>query len=199
MAGFNVVTFSKNEIIFKEGSHGGGAYIIKSGSVEISIESGGQTSVLHVLEPVNIFGEMALLMEDHKRTATARAMEYCELIEVNREAFDSYMQKSPDFIRLTLNSLVDRMKKTTRMLSEAEGGRDVQAGLREIFSLMAAHNTVIISYDKARHALSRAFQIDARQMDEEFATLEQTGVVRVEADPRLGRVLRILQRPRTLM
>jgi CRP-like cAMP-binding protein len=195
MAGFSVLTFSKNEIIFKEGSHGASAYIVKAGSVEISIDSGSQTSVLHVLQPVNIFGEMSLLMEGQKRTATARALEYCELIEVDRDAFSGYMQKSPDFIRLTLNSLVERMKKTTRMLSTAECGPDLQSGVREIMSLMAAHNTVIISYGKAAHSLSKAFQVEARQVEEEFSELEQMGFIKVDMDPRLGRVLRIVQRP----
>jgi len=194
MAGYSVLTFSKNEIIFKEGAHGTSAYIIKAGNVEISIDAGGQSSVLHVLQPVNVFGEMSLLMEGQKRTATARALDYCELIEVDRAAFNSYMQKSPDFIRLTLNSLVERMKKTTRLLSAAECGPDLQSSLREVLSLFAAHNTVIISYGKAAHALSRAFQVEARQVEDEFSELEQMGVIRVDMDPRLGRVLRIVQR-----
>ena len=68
--------------------------------------------MLAVLGPGEIFGEMALL-GTHTRTATARAIEPTEIINVSRAHLLSRLQKAdPILKRLTL-SLVKRLRRTT--------------------------------------------------------------------------------------
>ena len=59
---FTTRQFYANDIIFKEGSTGHVAYILKEGSVEISLNTGKRKTVLALLSPVCVFGEMALLL-----------------------------------------------------------------------------------------------------------------------------------------
>ena len=100
--------YPKGHIFFEEGSPGTLASIIKSGYVEITKREGDQKQVLAVLGPGEIFGEMALL-GTHTRTATARAIEPTEIINVSRAHLLSRLQKAdPILKRLTL-SLVKRL------------------------------------------------------------------------------------------
>ena len=71
-------TASPGEIIFSEGAMGNPLmYVIKEGSVEISITRGERKVVLSTLERGQFFGEMALLSTE-PRSATAKALSYCE-------------------------------------------------------------------------------------------------------------------------
>ncbi|MEO5357450.1 MAG: cyclic nucleotide-binding domain-containing protein [Nitrospirae bacterium YQR-1] len=109
-------SYSENEIIFSEGEIGNSAYILKSGIVEISVKSNNKKRIISTLTPVTILGEMALLLNCHTRTATATAIEHCELIEITKEVFDGFISQSPPFISLTLRVLVDKLNKATMLI-----------------------------------------------------------------------------------
>ena len=108
------------EILFTQGSTGELAYVIKKGSVEISVMSAGQKVVLAILEPPAIFGEMALIFKEEKRTATVTALEYTELVQIEKTTFDDYFKKSPPIMEHMVNALVNRLKADHR-----QGGRDI--------------------------------------------------------------------------
>ena len=110
-----------NEVLFKEGSVGELAYVIKKGSVEISVESVGQKVVLAILEPPAIFGEMALIFKEEKRTATVTALEYTELVQIEKQTFDEYFEKSPPIMEHMVNALVNRLKRTTDRVGATTG------------------------------------------------------------------------------
>src|SRR5436190_11394515 len=61
------------KLIFKEGDPGDGLYMVKSGTVEISVEvQNGNRQVLSALPPGEIFGEMAVV-DEQSRSACASA------------------------------------------------------------------------------------------------------------------------------
>lgn len=109
---YKVKSFFKGEMIFKENSAGENAYIIKEGKVEISKNFGDKSVVLEVLGQGEIFGEMALVSSG-KRTASALAIEPCELIEVEKDLFNELMTSSPKIIQMLTKSLIARLKKTS--------------------------------------------------------------------------------------
>ncbi len=70
-------SFKKGEIIIEEGSLSSDAYIIESGSVEVSKKlPGGKTQVITKLDKNDIFGEMGLI-DQLPRSATVKALEDC--------------------------------------------------------------------------------------------------------------------------
>lgn len=158
MQDFKMMSFSQNEVIFKEGSMGDVAYILKSGQVEISVFVNDRKVVLHKLDPVTIFGEMALILDDHRRTATAVALEYCEAIEVTKKAVDEYIVQSPKFITTVLTAIVNRLQKTTLLVTKPI---DVFMALSELFNLMASNGLNSVSYDETVLSLANAFSTDA--------------------------------------
>lgn len=65
--------YQAGEIIFRQGYPGDYAYVIVSGQVEIvDVKPDGSIEHIALLEPGQMFGEMALL-DDQPRSATARA------------------------------------------------------------------------------------------------------------------------------
>ncbi len=120
MSGFQVRKYSQNETICKEGATGTAAYILRKGKVEVSVDVEGNKKVLTILEPVTVFGEMALLLKDHKRTATAIALEYSEIVEIEKKYFDEYIGESPLVIATALKALVERLLDTTSRLKKHE-------------------------------------------------------------------------------
>ena len=66
------VTFNAGDTIIAEGTEGNTAFLIISGSVEISIQRGANAKILATLNAGEVFGEMCLI-EPGPRSATVRA------------------------------------------------------------------------------------------------------------------------------
>ena len=120
MPSFPLREFRENSIIFEEGSFGSAAYILKKGLVEISTRASGKKVVLAELTPVTIFGEMALLTTEQKRTATAQAIGYVEVIEIDKDNFDTLMSDSPAIITTLLYATTSRLVDTTAQLQRSK-------------------------------------------------------------------------------
>lgn len=105
------------EIIFREGEMGDKMYIIRSGKVTITKNISGEEIVLDTLEIRDFFGEMALF-DDPIRTATAKAMEDCAFVVINKRMLDAQMQKVPDWFLIMFKSIIARLRQTDILLKE---------------------------------------------------------------------------------
>src|SRR5499433_4145015 len=90
-----VRTCAAGESIFLMGSPGDSMMAVLSGSVRISVPSpDGKEIVLAILQPKEVFGEIALL-DGKERTADARAMSACTLAILERREVLSFLQRYP--------------------------------------------------------------------------------------------------------
>lgn len=103
-------TYQDGQIIFKEGSSGDWIYTIVSGSVEISKDVGGETKVIEVLGPGEVFGELGFI-GNIKRTATAKAVGVTNLGIIDREFLDNEFNKLSSQFRTILVAVTHRFKK----------------------------------------------------------------------------------------
>ena len=113
MQNFLLKEFKEMHYIFKEGSPGDTAYILKEGRVRISTRASGTKIVLAELSPVTIFGEMALLSANQLRTASAEAMSNVKVIEISKTKFDELLSQSPSIIVTILHAITQRLVDTT--------------------------------------------------------------------------------------
>jgi hypothetical protein len=105
--------FPQQQVIFSEGDHGDEAYMILSGTVEISVRSGERVIVLAKLERGEIFGEMALI-DDQPRMATATALSDTEVAVVPQEVFKkrlTWLEEEDRLISHILDALVTRLRQ----------------------------------------------------------------------------------------
>lgn len=172
MPSFVTREFYRNEIIFKEGSKGNVAYILVQGSVSISTVLNQKEMVLAQLEPVAVFGEMALLMDEGRRTATAKALRDSTLVEVPKETFETYLKESPKFITAVLNTLVNRLKSTTTRTNRIP---DPFLATCEILDLFAAHGQLDLHYQHTIESIAEALMLDASQVENQLNILKAFG------------------------
>lgn len=163
-----------NMILFKEGSIGEIAYILKKGRIEISVTPADEKLVLAVLKPPAVFGEMALLFKEEKRTATAKALEYTELIQVGREELDIQFKKSPKIIVHILDALVRRLRNTTERVGKSP---DKFIGVCEVLNLMSLHKQEEFLYSETISAIAHALNIDPVQVKEKLELLQDFNLI----------------------
>jgi CRP/FNR family cyclic AMP-dependent transcriptional regulator len=94
------------EIIFLEGQDGDCAYVVLKGEVQVSVnEADGQLVVINRIHAGEMFGEIALLQEGCKRTATALSKDGCELLVIDKGVFDSRLNEADSFLRYVIGHL----------------------------------------------------------------------------------------------
>ncbi len=128
-----MTTFRKGEVIIEKGLYGTCAYIIESGSVEVSDLANNERVVLAILREGQIFGEMGLI-DDKPRSATVTAIEDVQLTEISREGFNEFFEKNPKVLLPIVKSLFERLRTLNNKLINkeareiAEPGEYVQSG-----------------------------------------------------------------------
>jgi CRP/FNR family cyclic AMP-dependent transcriptional regulator len=123
--------YQKDEIIFHRGETGVGMYIIVSGGVDITIpehralpEQGITDIVIARLGAGDFFGELALVEEGGRRSATAKASRATELIGFFKPDLLEILERNPSAgVKITLRLgevLGRRLKDTTERVSVLE-------------------------------------------------------------------------------
>jgi len=90
--------YNEGEVVFKEGDLGDCFYIIREGSVMVTVKRGvlWMKKKLATLESRQFFGEMALI-SDERRTATITCLEVTQLFALNVKDFKYLIKKNPEF------------------------------------------------------------------------------------------------------
>ena len=101
---FVIKEYRQGKKIIRQGTHGTSAFLIKKGTVEVSLEDAeGNKKVLAKLKENDRFGEMAMI------SATVIALEDCEIAVLTREKFLALPDNSPAVVRLK-NIMKERQK-----------------------------------------------------------------------------------------
>lgn len=86
--------YTPGDYIFRFAQDGQEMYFISRGAVEIVARDG--ETVLNTLHDGDFFGELALLFRQ-PRTASVRAVDYCDLYVLGKDAFDRVLVRYPTF------------------------------------------------------------------------------------------------------
>ena len=141
-------TYQEDEMVFCENEPGRELYIIQSGRVKITKMVGGQEVMLAVLQPGDIFGEMALL-DNKPRSASAICAESCTMLAINKVNFESMVKAQPQLATKLITLLSDRIWMAYRQLSNLMIG-DPLGRLFDTLLTLAEKNRVKI-YSKATY------------------------------------------------
>ncbi len=128
--------FRKGEYLFREGDIGDCAYLIDSGRVEILAADleGGQTPVA-ILGVGDILGEMAII-DGSSRSASAIALEDCEVVEVSQESLKERVEDADPVVRFLLSILTNRLRETIKDNNDpTRSGLPIEASTTNIINL----------------------------------------------------------------
>ena len=111
------VHYKKYDLIFTEGGPGDCAYMIDKGKVAIisGKDPQGKHRVLAILNKNAFFGEMALI-DQKVRTATAFALEDCQLTVIHPNTLHYLIENDPLALSPLIEVLSQRLRQTTKIL-----------------------------------------------------------------------------------
>lgn len=121
------------ELIFRQGDEGLAAYVIQSGSVEVFLSEGRQSTTLRHFQAGEVFGELALI-DGAPRSAAARAVTPCELLCLDKREFDllrSQLRPAAfHVLRHLSNTLCARIRETNDQIEEllVTGRKEMKGG-----------------------------------------------------------------------
>lgn len=111
------VSYRADQALFRQGDMGDAAYVILSGTAEVSVDTpNGQIKVAEV-EHDSIVGEIAILC-DVLRTATVTASTPLEALRISKEHFLKLLSDYPEMTIEIMRVLASRLSHTTAELSE---------------------------------------------------------------------------------
>lgn len=112
--------FVAETIIFEEGEPGDYMYIVLSGRVCLHKKVVDRTQrLLHIVERGGYFGEIALITGE-KRSASAKAIEATEVIQIDKEGLYKLLKDEPEFGVNMIRQMSERLKKTSEELIYSE-------------------------------------------------------------------------------
>jgi len=174
------VRLSRGDILFHEGDRAESVYLIESGKVAARISTpDGALVTVAVLGPGSAVGELALLGDDERRTATVQAVEPVVALALLRRDFAELRRQHPSVTEFLVTSLAATVRRLDAQLVEAFH-LPAETRIRRRLHVLAQ------VYDRG----SRVIEIDLTQ--EELAQLAGT------TRPTLNRVLREEERRGTL-
>lgn len=122
--------FKQGETIFEVGDAGAEVYIVRTGRVEIYVETAdGERVVLGENERGDVIGELSFL-DGGPRTATAIAVEDTQMLSLHRERLLEFIDEHPH-AALDLLTVVGRRLRTTHELLRTQVSRNVNVEEQE--------------------------------------------------------------------
>jgi CRP-like cAMP-binding protein len=110
-----VQKFDDGGIIFCENEPTKEVYILKEGKVKITRIVDKKEVQLFIMKPGDIFGEMSIL-ENKTRSATAIAIEDCELVVIKKENFELMAKKEPQLTSRLISLLAERIWNANKLI-----------------------------------------------------------------------------------
>ncbi len=109
-------SFNDGDMIMVENEPGMELYIIQSGKVKITKVVEGNEVLLAVLQPGDIFGEMAIL-ENKPRSATAVAYGSVATLAINKANFETMVKQQPQLAVKLITILSERIWLASKQLA----------------------------------------------------------------------------------
>jgi CRP/FNR family cyclic AMP-dependent transcriptional regulator len=113
--------FARGEVVFHQQDPADTLHLIDKGRFAVRVATPlGDTAILAVLGPGEMFGELALLGDsEDRRSATVAALETAETRSVHRIDFDRLRERNPTTSNVIIAILSGQMRRLSRHLVEA--------------------------------------------------------------------------------
>ena len=145
-----IVRFSKDDVIVREGDEGDSIYIVRSGFVKIVKErpDSHKDLVLAYMREGQYFGEMALL-RDEKRSAWVISLNDTEVIRITKEDFHALLSAHPGLRQQIEEVIVKRDEHELQLRSDQDLADQIEFVVNE--GLMQQNTALVIDMDKCIH------------------------------------------------
>jgi voltage-gated potassium channel len=108
-------TYAPGNFLVREGEIGNAMVFITSGDVEIV--AGEDQNILGEMGPGDYFGYLSLALKE-QCSASVKACDYCEVLILDRESFDSVSKEYPEFLQVLKQASEERSERASELLIE---------------------------------------------------------------------------------
>jgi CRP/FNR family transcriptional regulator, cyclic AMP receptor protein len=175
----------KGAMLFQQGDEGDALYGVIEGLVRISITGEhGKELILGLMEPGDIFGEIALL-DGLPRTADAYAAEETLLLMIDRAQFVTLLEREGRLARHVIELLCERLRTNTEQLGE-HAFMNLGARLaRKLFALSVAHGRheqqeITIDVRLSQTELAQMLGVTREAVNKQLKLWSREGVLRFD-------------------
>ncbi|MBW7995157.1 MAG: cyclic nucleotide-binding domain-containing protein [Candidatus Glassbacteria bacterium] len=179
------ISFKPEDIIIRENTPGGSAYIILKGRVEVSKVIDGQRVVLDSLGPGSIFGEMSLI-DGRPRSATVTALESTQLSIVDKARFQAILNAIPREVRPLFSSLSERLRHTNKLVSALYQRNRLIYSAYSMLSFMLGSigerkaGVISVELEEVVYEACRVLAVDRERLEEVYLALGGTPLATVD-------------------
>ena len=121
--------YEPNQNIVEQGDEGSSLFIILSGNARVLLNRDDKDIKLGLLSPGDTFGEFSLLTGD-KRSATVKAINHLECIEISKGALKIIIDRNSELINELASVMAERQKSNQELSKKHE-----ELSAKEIFEL----------------------------------------------------------------
>ena len=118
ISGSHTIHFGRGERVIEQGADGSSMFVLLDGTAQVSVAQNGSSIRVGVLRAGDCFGEMSLLTGD-KRTATVRAENDCEVLEIAKPVMAELLRASPGCVTQLSELLARRKMETEGIMKDA--------------------------------------------------------------------------------
>lgn len=169
------VRFPKGRLIFQQGEHGDGLYIIANGQVRVFYAGDdGAEATIALLSEGESLGELALI-DGGPRSAAALALSDTTAVAITHEDFVSWLEHRPEAARALLTTLSERVRRTNQELAELVLLDLAERLARRLLSLLETSEDSKIRITQAE--LGGRLGVTREAVNKQLRVLEQQGVI----------------------
>ncbi|HWA36799.1 MAG TPA: cyclic nucleotide-binding domain-containing protein [Burkholderiales bacterium] len=110
----NSITVQPGQPVFRAGDKGGVMFVLLEGTADVLV--GGST--VEKAGPGALFGEMGLIDQAEKRSATVIATSVCKLVPVDLDRFHQLVRRTPQFASYVMKIIVARLRRMNARLEK---------------------------------------------------------------------------------
>jgi small-conductance mechanosensitive channel/CRP-like cAMP-binding protein len=122
--------FGRGERVIEEGAAGDSMFVLLRGTAQVSVARNGARIRVGMLRAGDCFGEMSLLTGE-PRTATVRAENDCEVLEISKAVMSEVLHNAPECLDQLSELLAKRKMETEGIVREAAPAEEQASKERE--------------------------------------------------------------------
>ncbi len=179
------IKISRGDELFVEGDPGEHLYVIVEGKIKLgTASSDGRESLLAVLGPGEMFGELSLF-DPGPRTATATAIVDSKVLGLGHEDLGPWLSGRPGVSQELLKSLAQRLRRTNDALADlvfSDVPGRVAKALLELSEKFGSRRDdgLYVAHDMTQEELAQLVGASRETVNKALAEFAQRGWVKLE-------------------
>ena len=175
--------FDARDTVVQQGDPGGELFVIVLGHLKVtSAGADGRDIALNIMGPGEVVGEVSLL-DGEPRSATAVAIDACELLAIRREPFMHFLESSPKTSIELLRILTFRLRRLTERSDDVAflrvGGRLAKriADLVEKYGKKQVDGSTRLPFKLSQQEIGELVSATRESANKQIKVWEQEGLL----------------------